>query len=90
MYANENPRQLRKPDHVHDLDTAMQAYWSATTTREDTAAYHQILLFGGVDGYPDYGKTRTTIARWLRKAALWVAGPDARAQTGRDKNGALG
>lgn len=68
-------RTTPKPAHVHDLDTALQAYWSATSTREDTAAYHQMLLFGGIDGYPSYGPKRATVARWLRKLALWVGGP---------------
>lgn len=67
-------RSHPRPTHVHNLETALQAYWSATTSREDTAAYHQILLFGGVDGYPSYGMVRTTIARWLRKAALRIDG----------------
>lgn len=68
-------RHVARPASVFDLDTALAAYWSATSSREDTAAYHQILLFGGVDGYPDYGPWRTTIARWLRKLALRIGGP---------------
>jgi len=57
---------------VHDLDTALAAYWSATSRREDQAAYHEILLFGGPDGYPNHGPKRTAIIRWLRKLALWL------------------
>jgi hypothetical protein len=57
--------------HVHDLRSALNAYWGAVTPREDQAAYHEILLFGGNDGWRDRG-WRTTLARWLRCLALRV------------------
>jgi hypothetical protein len=60
--------------HVGNLQEALDAYWNAKTHREDQAAYHEILLFGGIDGYANYGSIRTTVARWLRKAALWMDG----------------
>lgn len=60
--------------HVGSLSEALDAYWNAHTHREDQAAYHEILLFGGNDGYPRYGSIRTAVARWLRKFALRVDG----------------
>ena len=63
-----------RPARVHNLDTALQAYWAAQSPQEDTAAYHQILLFGGIDGYPSQRPWRITLARWLRKLALRVDG----------------
>ncbi len=57
---------------VHNLKTALDAYWSAKNSREDQAAYHEILLFGGHDGYPSHGPFRTGVIRWLRKLALWL------------------
>jgi hypothetical protein len=57
---------------VHDLPSALDAYWRAQNRREDQAAYHEILLFGGKDGYPSHGKYRTAVIRWLRKMALWL------------------
>ncbi len=59
------------PSSVHDLRTATKAYWGARTVREDQAAYHEMLLFGGEDGWRDRC-WRTTLARWLRKVALLV------------------
>lgn len=58
--------------HVSDLDSALAAYWNATSHREEQSAYHEILLFGGPDGYPSHGKVRTSVIRWLRKLALWI------------------
>jgi hypothetical protein len=57
---------------VTDLESALDAYWNAHSRREDQAAYHEILLFGGPDGYPSHGKFRTAVIRWLRKIALWI------------------
>jgi hypothetical protein len=57
---------------VHDLDTALQAYWNATSHREDHAAYHEILLFGGPNGYPSHGPWREWCIRTLRRLALWL------------------
>lgn len=57
---------------VHDLKSALDAYWGATSHREDQAAYHEILLFGGRDGYPKHGELRNAVVRWLRKLALWI------------------
>ena len=55
---------------TRDLRTAFQAYRSATTRREEEAAYHEILLFGGKDGYRE--GWRPVVVRWLRRAALWI------------------
>jgi hypothetical protein len=67
------PRAERpKVTHVTDLSSALDAYWTASSRREDQAAYHEILLFGGPDGYPSHGKARTAVIRWLRQLALWI------------------
>ena len=52
------------------LAEALKAYWSASTPGEERAAYYEILLFGGIDGYRN--GWRSTVARWLRRAALLV------------------
>lgn len=63
----------RKPvQHVYDLDSALNAYWNALSRREDQAAYHEILLFGGKDGFPSHGEARTLIVRTLRRIAYWL------------------
>ena len=62
----------RKITHVHDLDSALDAYWSAKSHREDQAAYHEILLFGGKDGFPNHGPFRTWVIRSFRRLALWI------------------
>lgn len=55
---------------VTNLKSAADAYWEAGTPREHQAAYHEILLFGGSDGYRE--GWRVPVARWLRRLALWV------------------
>jgi len=50
----------------------LNAYWSATNHREMQAAHHEILLFGGKDGYPNSSQWRTFLARKLRQLALFV------------------
>jgi hypothetical protein len=57
---------------VTDLKSALDAYWGAKSRREEQAAYHEILLFGGRDGYPINNWWRPSVARWLRRLALWV------------------
>jgi hypothetical protein len=57
---------------VTDLTTAYEAYWSAQSRREDQAAYHEILLFGGVDGCASGPKWRTVLVRMLRRLAHWI------------------
>lgn len=57
---------------VHNLESALSAYWTANSRREDQAAYHEILLFGGNDGFPSHGPVRTWAIQMLRKAALWL------------------
>lgn len=59
-----------KPRSVLDLRTALDAYWAADSFREFQSAYHEILLFGGKDGYSNFG-WRGYVARMLRRAALW-------------------
>lgn len=59
---------------VHDIVTAYSAYWAAKSPREEQAAYHEILLFGGYDGFPPPSKARTWAARKLRKLALIIEG----------------
>jgi hypothetical protein len=58
----------------YGLRHALAAYWDSKNHREQQAAYHEILLFGGLDGYPNYPGWRTVLARMLRKVALWVEG----------------
>lgn len=55
------------------LYAAYQAYWAAGTHREMVAAYYEILLSSGKDGYGEPG-WRASIARWLRRLAVWVEG----------------
>ncbi len=55
---------------VRNLNEAYDAYWSSKTFRENQAAYHEILLFGGKDGYR-FG-WRVAVARWLRLMALKI------------------
>lgn len=57
---------------VTDLDSAYDAYWTAHNRREDQAAYHEILLFGGRDGWAGDSKWRAALARWARRFACWV------------------
>lgn len=61
---------------VTDLHSAYDAYWSAYSAREDQAAYHEILLFGGRDGYASdagwFPHTRAALARLARRFACWV------------------
>ena len=57
---------------VTGLDSAYDAYWRSLTPRELQAAYHEILLFGGRDGYPGVSKWRAAMARWARRFACWV------------------
>jgi hypothetical protein len=65
------PRSARVTHNVQDLRSALRAYWDAQSMREDQAAYHEILLFGGRDGWKDKS-WRTVVARWLRCAALRI------------------
>lgn len=55
---------------MQKLQTAYSTYWSARTPREEQMAYHEILLFGGKDGYRS--GWRTVLARWLRLLALKI------------------
>ena len=64
--------ERRIVSHVGNLDQALDAYWNAHSHREDQAAYHEILLFGGPDGYPNHGPFRTGVIRFLRRLALWI------------------
>ncbi len=57
---------------VDDLSTALDAYWSAHSRREEQAAYHEILLFGGPDGYRLSPKPAVWIVRRLRMLAYWI------------------
>ena len=57
---------------VHDLNTALRAYWATNTPREHQAAYHEVLLFGGPDGYRE--GWRPVLARWLRMIAAKIEG----------------
>ena len=58
--------------HVHNLKTALDAYWQAKNARELQAAYHEVLLYGGRNGYPSKAAWRHYVARMLRKLALWI------------------
>lgn len=56
------------------LRAAYQHYWSAATVDQERAAYYEILLRGGVDGYaPDCTSPwRLGLARWLRRLAIKI------------------
>lgn len=55
---------------VSNLKSALAAYWAAETPREHQAAYHEVLLFGGRDGFRS--GWRSTVARWLRQMAVKI------------------
>ena len=57
---------------VCNLKSALDAYWAAENHREQQGAYHEILLFGGIDGYAPSGPVRSWLARQARKFALWI------------------
>lgn len=61
-----------KRQWVTDLKSAHTAYGAAMTRREEQAAYHEILLYGGEDGYPDGPQWRAAFARWARRFACWI------------------
>lgn len=68
-----------QPNNVTDLSSALDAYWTAKSRREDQAAYHEILLFGGNDGWHQVGNSggptwRGWLAKVLRKSALLIEG----------------
>lgn len=50
--------------------TAATRYWTAQDKRAEQMAYHEMLLFGGPDGYR-FG-WRSIIARWLRYLACRI------------------
>lgn len=68
-------RQLAKPKAVWvtNLAQATDAYRAAHSPREEQAAYHEMLLFGGRDGYPNVGRFRQAVARALRRLACKVS-----------------
>lgn len=49
-------------------------YWGAKTHFEEKAAVYEIMLKGGVEGYPTVGLIRSWIARKLRWLAMLVDG----------------
>ena len=57
---------------VTNLHQAYDAYWNAHSRRDEQAAYHEILLFGGTNGYGTDRVVRPWIARTLRRLACWV------------------
>lgn len=57
---------------VRTLKQAQNAYWNARAPREEQAAYHEILLFGGGDGYASGGRLRAAAVRALRRLAFWI------------------
>ena len=64
--------ELLKVTHVYDLDSALGAYWTASNLREEQAAYHEILLFGGNDGWTSHGSRKAWVIRKLRQLAAWL------------------
>lgn len=64
--------QIQQSPWVTDLKSAYAAYHAARTRREEQAAHHEILLFGGADGYPDGPPWRAACARWARRFACWI------------------
>ena len=73
IWIKSAPPKIERVPWVTDRASAFEAYWSASTAREQQAAYHEILLFGGFDGFAP-GPIRGYIARMLRVAALKVSG----------------
>ena len=63
---------------VCNLKSALDAYWAAENHREQQGAYHEILLFGGIDGYAPSGSVRSWLAQQARRFALWVERRDMR------------
>ena len=59
---------------VTNLQQAIDAYWLAQSRRDEQAAYHEILLFGGKDGYPHGPRWRIVIVRTLRRIAAYLDG----------------
>ena len=58
---------------VISLHEAYEAYWEAKSFREEQAAYHEILLFGGKDGYRcDTRPLLKKIVRLLRSVAYRI------------------
>lgn len=77
LAADMFPSMVRRSDPkwqpwVTDLGSAYDAYWTAHNRREDQAAYHEILLFGGRDGWAGDSKWRAALARWARRFACWI------------------
>jgi hypothetical protein len=66
-----NEMKWEQMEWVTDLPKAYDAYWTAKTPREKQAAHHEILLFGGVDGY-GVGGWRERVVRQLRRLACWL------------------
>lgn len=56
------------------LASAYDRYWSARSAEDQRAAYFEILLCGGADGYPCVGVVRQRIARILRQIAARIDG----------------
>ncbi len=56
---------------VTDFHSAHEAYWGAHSAREEQAAYHEILLFGGKDAWGPKN-WRGAVTRWLRQLACWI------------------
>jgi hypothetical protein len=57
---------------VCNLEEALEAYWAANSHRESQAAYHEVILFGGDDGWAPSGPVRSWLARQARRFALWI------------------
>ncbi len=57
---------------VTDRRSAYDAYWAANSSREQQAAYHEILLFGGRDGYCLEPKLAVLVVRVLRRMSYWI------------------
>lgn len=58
--------------YVSNLQSAIDAYYAAKNRREEQAAYHEILLFGGVDGYRTEPRLIVWVVRKLRQLAYWI------------------
>jgi hypothetical protein len=70
--GDDRPQRGDGRPWVTDLASAYDAYWNSHSRREDQAAYHEILLFGGIDGYASGPKWRTVLVRMLRRLAHWI------------------
>lgn len=55
-----------------ELQEALERYWKAKDRDEEVYAYHEILLFGGKDGYRLEPRFLVWMVRILRQSARYI------------------